>query len=89
VIFLDRGRIALSATMDEVEARYREVRVHPDHVLDARALAPMHEREALGQRIMLFDGVAPERLTALGDVRTPSVADLFMARVGGETQEVG
>ena len=89
VIFLDRGRIALSATMDEVEARYREVRVRPDHVLDARALAPVHEREALGQRIMLFDGVAPERLTPLGDVRTPSVADLFLARVGGDTQEVG
>jgi ABC-2 type transport system ATP-binding protein len=89
VIFLDRGRIALSATMDEVEARYREVRVHPDHLLAARALAPVHEREALGQRIMLFDGVARERLAPLGDVRTPSVADLFLARVGGEPQEVG
>jgi len=89
VIFLDRGRVVLSATMDEVEARFREVRVHPAHLEQARALTPMHEREALGQRIMLFDGVAPERLAALGDVRTPSVADLFMARVGGETQEVG
>ena len=89
VIFLDRGRVVLSATMDEVEARYREVRVHPDNVLQARALAPIHDREALGQRIMLFDGVARDRLTALGDVRTPSVADLFLARVGGETQEVG
>jgi ABC-2 type transport system ATP-binding protein len=89
VIFLDRGRVVLSATMDEVEARYREVRVRPDHLEQARALAPIHDREALGQRIMLFDGVAPDRLAALGDVRTPSVADLFLARVGGETQEVG
>ena len=84
VIFLDRGRIALRATMDEVESRYREVRVHPDHVAQARDLAPIHEREALGQRIMLFDGVAHDRLTALGGVRTPSVADLFLAGVGGE-----
>ena len=84
VIFLDRGRIALRATMDELESRYREVRVHPDHVAQARDLAPIHEREALGQRIMLFDGVAHDRLTALGGVRTPSVADLFLARVGGE-----
>jgi ABC-2 type transport system ATP-binding protein len=65
------------------------VRVHPDRVDQARALAPIHDREALGQRIMLFDGVAHERLAAFGDVRTPSVADLFLARVGGETQEVG
>jgi ABC-2 type transport system ATP-binding protein len=82
VIFLDRGRIALRATMDELESRYREVRVHPDHVAQARDLAPIHERDALGQRIMLFDGVAQDRLTALGGVRTPSVADLFLARVG-------
>ena len=87
VIFLDRGRVALRATMDEVESRYCEVRVHPDHVAHARDLAPMHERDALGQRIMLFDGIAHERLTAFGDVRTPSVADLFLARVG-EAREV-
>jgi ABC-2 type transport system ATP-binding protein len=84
VIFLDRGRIALCATMDELESRYREVRVHPDHVAQARDLAPIHEREALGQRIMLFDGVPHDRLTSLGGVRTPSVADLFLARVGGD-----
>ena len=84
VIFLDRGRIALRATMDEVESRYREVRVHPDRVGQARDLAPIHEREALGQRIMIFDGVDHDRLTALGGVRTPSVADLFLARVNGK-----
>ena len=88
VIFLDRGGIVLSATMDDVEARFREVRVHPDRVVQARDFEPIHEREALGQRIMLFDGVAHDRLTALGDVRTPSIADLFLARVGDGTQEV-
>ena len=82
VVFLDRGRIALRATMDEVEQRYREVRVHPSQLGAARDLVPIHEREALGQRIMLFEGVTPERLAPLGDVRTPSVADLFIARVG-------
>ena len=81
VIFLDRGRVTLAATMDEVEARYREVKVHPDHVAQARRLAPIHEREAFGQRVMLFDGVAGEHLAGLGDVRTPSVADLFVARL--------
>lgn len=89
VIFLDRGRIALQATMDEVESRYREVRVHPDRLAEARALEPIHEREALGQRVMLFEGVAHDRLTALGDVRTPSVADLFLAQVGDGAPEAG
>ena len=82
VVFLDRGRVALSATMDEVEQRYREVRVHPSREAAARELVPLHEREALGQRIMLFEDVDAERLAPLGDVRTPSVADLFIARVG-------
>lgn len=80
VIFLDRGRITLSVSMDEVEARYREVRVHPSQLEHARALVPIHERETLGQRIMLFDGVAIDRLAGLGDVRTPSIADLFIAQ---------
>jgi ABC-2 type transport system ATP-binding protein len=82
VIFLDRGRIVLQATMDEIESRYREVRVHPSREAAARELVPIHEREALGQRIMLFDNVDAERLAALGEVRRPSVADLFIARVG-------
>jgi len=82
VIFIDRGRIVLQATMDEVESRYREVRVHPSREGAARELVPIHEREALGQRIMLFDNVDAERLAPLGEVRRPSVADLFIARVG-------
>ena len=89
VIFLDRGGVVLSATMDEVEARFREVRVHPDRVIQARDLEPIHERQALGQPIMLFDGVAHDRLTSLGEVRRPSVADLFLARVGDGALEVG
>ncbi|HEX8848618.1 MAG TPA: ABC transporter ATP-binding protein [Gemmatimonadaceae bacterium] len=89
VVFLDRGRIALRATMDEVEQRYREVRVHPSRLDAARELVPIHEREALGQRIMLFEGVDAERLAALGEVRTPSVADLFIARVGDGARRPG
>ena len=82
VIFIDRGRIALQATMDEVEARYREVRVRPSREAAARELVPIHEREALGQRIMLFENIDADRLATLGEVRRPSVADLFIARVG-------
>ena len=79
VIFLDRGRIALSASTDEVDARFKEVKVRPACVLQARSLRPIDERDALGQSIMLFDGVALDQLADLGDVRTPSVPDLFVA----------
>ncbi|MEO7181312.1 MAG: ABC transporter ATP-binding protein [Gemmatimonadaceae bacterium] len=84
VIFLDRGRVVLSATMDELESRYREVRVHPDHIMHARSFTPIHEREALGQSIMLFAGVDFDRLAELGEVRAPSLADLFVARLSAD-----
>jgi len=79
LVFIDRGRVVFERSMEEVEARYREVMVHPDHLGAARALKPMHERQAIGRSILLFDGVEHERLTALGEVRTPSLSDLFVA----------
>jgi ABC-2 type transport system ATP-binding protein len=79
VMFLDRGRIVLNRSMEEVESRYLEVTLHPEKLATARALRPMHERQALGRTILLFDGVDREQLAGLGDARTPSVADLFVA----------
>ena len=84
VIFLNRGRIVFSCGMDEVEARYREVLVNPENLTSARALEPIYEREVLGRSVLLFDGVPRERLAALGDVRTPSIADLFVAIVSND-----
>ena len=79
LVFLDHGRIVFSRSLDEVEARYREVAVHPDRIAAARALHPIDERPGIGRSILLFEGVDREQLAALGDVRTPSVADLFVA----------
>jgi ABC-2 type transport system ATP-binding protein len=66
--------------------RYREVAVRPEQVAAARALRPFHERQAVGRSVMLFDGGDAERLAALGEVRTPSIADLFVAVVGGQAR---
>jgi ABC-2 type transport system ATP-binding protein len=88
VMFIDRGRIALACGMEEIESRYAEVRVHPDQVGAARALAPIHERRVFGRSILLFDGVDRDALAALGDVRTPGIADLFVALLSDETDEV-
>ncbi|MBV9608244.1 MAG: ABC transporter ATP-binding protein [Acidobacteria bacterium] len=82
VLFIDRGRIVFSRSMDEVESRFREVAVRAEQLGAARALKPIHEREVLGRSLLLFEGVDAERLSALGDVRTPSIVDLFVAVVG-------
>src|SRR5947209_3420876 len=79
LIFIDRGRIVLACTMEDFEARYLEVMVPPEHVAAARALKPMHERQVFGRSILLFDHVNREQLAALGDVRTPGIADVFVA----------
>ena len=85
LMFINRGRIVIDCSMEEFESRYLEVMVLPDHVAAARAYKPMHERQVLGRSILLFDQVDREQLTSLGDVRTPSIADLFVAVMGNNT----
>ncbi|HEU4464826.1 MAG TPA: ABC transporter ATP-binding protein [Gemmatimonadota bacterium] len=89
VVFLDRGRIVFRRSMEEVETLYAEVSVHPDRIAAARALQPIHERQSVGRSVLLFEGVDRQRLAALGDVRTPSVADLFVAILGGRAEAEG
>jgi len=86
IVFIDRGRIVLTASMEEVESRFAELMVSPANLDAARALKPIQERQALGRTILLFDRVDRARLAALGDVRTPSIADLFVAIVGNRSQ---
>ena len=83
VVFLDRGRVVLDASMDDVQARYLEVVVGPDRLAAARALRPLHERTLLGRSNLLFDGVGRDQLAALGEVRAPGLADVFVALMGG------
>ena len=87
VMFIDRGRIVLNCPMEEVEQRYLEVMVGPDRLAEARALRPLHERQVFGRTILLFDGAPRERLAALGEVRVPGLADLFVATVGRTTSQ--
>jgi ABC-2 type transport system ATP-binding protein len=82
LMFMDRGRIVLNCTLEEFESRYAEVMVHPERVAAARALKPMHERQVLGRSILLFDRADRQQLAALGEVRTPSITDLFVAMMG-------
>ena len=88
LMFIQRGRIVLNCSMEEFEARYVEVTVHPGQAAAARALKPMYERQGIGRSVLLFDlklnGADRQQLAALGDARTPSIADLFVAVMGGK-----
>ncbi len=88
VMFINHGRIVLDCSMDAFESRYLEVMVLPEHVAAARALGPIHERQVFGRSILLFDGADRQQLGALGDVRTPSIADLFVAVMGNKAPDV-
>jgi ABC-2 type transport system ATP-binding protein len=84
LMFIDHGRIVLQCSMEEFERRYMEVMVHPDHLATAQALNPIHSRQLFGRNILLFENADHEQLAGFGDIRTPSIADLFVAVMGGK-----
>ena len=81
VMFIQHGRLVLDAPVEQLATRFSQVLVAPDRAAEARALGPFHEREVFGRLAMTFDGRDPGQLAALGEVRTPSIADLFVARM--------
>jgi ABC-2 type transport system ATP-binding protein len=87
LMFIRDGRITLSATMDEIGERFTEVMVPADKVEAARAMKPIDERQVFGKSVMLFDGsvngVTREKIEALGETRSPGIADLFVATMKG------
>jgi ABC-2 type transport system ATP-binding protein len=83
LVFIDRGRVVLGCSMEEFGSRYVEVMVRPEQADAARALKPIQERQVFGRSVMLFEGADPAALAALGETRTPSIADLFVAVIGG------
>jgi ABC-2 type transport system ATP-binding protein len=87
LMFIDRGRIVLSCSMDAFEERYAELTVASDRLAAARALKPIYERQAFGRSVLLFDNADRAALARIGEVRTPSIGDLFVAVIGGDTQK--
>ncbi len=79
VLFIRDGRISLRADMDSLGERFSEVMVGPEHEAAARALAPLSSRNVFGRIVYLYDGVPRAQLQALGEVRRPSLADIFVA----------
>ena len=89
LMFIHRGRIVLNCGMEEFESRYAEVAVRAEQLAAARALKPIYERQLLGRSILMFDRANRQQLAAFGEVRTPSIADLFVAMLGGNGEGKG
>ncbi len=86
LIFIQDGRIALNSSMEDIQQSYMELMVSHEMAAAARELKPIHERELFGRHIFLFQNASREQLSELGEVRTPGVADLFVAIMhGGES----
>ncbi len=84
VMFINKGRLVLDCSMEDFESRYVEVMARPEQVAAARALKPMHERQVFGRSVFLFDRPDRAQISAIGEARTPSIADLFVAMLGGQ-----
>src|SRR5689334_23379295 len=87
LMFINRGKIVLESSMEQFESRYVEVMVAPENLAAARALGPIHERPMFGRSILLFENADRAQLAALGEVRRPSIADLFVAVIGNKKSE--
>ena len=83
VIFINHGRLALAAAVDELGSRYQQLTLAAEQATRARALQPFYEREVFGRVAMYFEGRSAAELGAFGELRTPSIADLFVAKMQG------
>ena len=83
VIFINHGRFALNSPVEELGARYQQLTVTGEQAARARELKPFYEREIFGRVAMFFEGRTAAELAGYGEVRTPSIADLFVAKMQG------
>ena len=81
IMFINDGKILLDASMDEFGEKYVELMAAGDNAARARGLGPIAENQVFGKSVFLFEGVSREHLEGLGDIRIPSVADLFVAKI--------
>jgi len=83
VMFINHGRIVLDDSMEAIPEKYVELLATAENAEKARALRPIYEREIFGKKVLTFEGISREQVRGLGDVRTPDIADLFVAKVKG------
>lgn len=86
VVFIKNGQFCLNMPMEDLHQQFTEVRVTSDRVIPAEAPLPIHTRPMLGGKAMIYENADREFLRTLGDIKTPNLADLFVAKMqGGRT----
>ena len=83
VMFINNGRIVLDASMDALPQQFVELLASGENADRARQLNPIFERDVFGKKVLTFEGINREELTGLGELRTPDIADLFVAKGKG------
>lgn len=86
VMFIDGGKIVLNKSMEDIPGQYVELMATPEGAERAAQFKPIYEREVFGKKVMTFEGVSRDQLENLGELRTPDIADLFVAKVKGGAQ---
>ncbi len=84
VMFINHGKVVLDTAMEDIPGRFVELLASADNASQAEKHNPIYEREVFGKKVMTFDGVSRDQLEGLGEIRTPNIADLFVAKVKGE-----
>ncbi len=84
VMFINHGKIVLDAPMESIPETYAELLASSENADKARQFSPIYEREVFGKKVLTFEGIDRSSLADLGEVRTPDIADLFVAKVKGE-----
>ncbi len=85
VMFINNGRIVLDATMEALPEQYVELLASGENADRARQLNPIYERDVFGKKVLTFEGISRDQLSGFGELRTPDIADLFVAKVKGAT----
>ena len=83
VMFINAGRIVLDTPMESISEQFVELMAVPESAAKARQFSPIYEKDVFGKKVLTFEGVSREHLEEYGDLRTPDIADLFIAKVKG------
>ena len=81
LLFIQRGKLLLNMSMEEVGERFYQVDLNKDALDAASDLKPIYRSPILGGERLIFEDTRAEILSDFGKVSTPSVADLFVAKM--------
>lgn len=85
VSFIDRGKLVMSRSMESIEENFVQLDAVGENAAKAMAIPHVGAQSILGGKSLIYEGVGREQLQPLGKLRTPSIADLFVATMGGES----